>query len=33
VTRDVPAKTVEALLRDSPLFLRSARLRMRLVGR
>ncbi len=31
--RGVPAETVEALLRDSPLFLRAARLRVRLVGR
>ncbi len=31
--REVPAETVEALLRDSPLFLRRTRLRMRLVGR
>ncbi len=31
--RDVPAEAVEALLHDSPLFLRSARLRVRLVGR
>ncbi len=31
--RDVPPETVEALLRDSPLFLRATRLRVRLVGR
>jgi hypothetical protein len=31
--RAVPPETVEALLRDSPLFLRTARLRVRLVGR
>ena len=31
--RDIPAETVEAMLRDSPLFLRVTRLRIRLVGR
>jgi hypothetical protein len=31
--RGVPPETVEALLRDSPLFLRASRLRIRLVGR
>ncbi len=31
--RDIPAETVEALLRDSPLFVRATRLRVRLVGR
>jgi hypothetical protein len=31
--RDIPAETIETLLRDSPLFLRAGRLRVRLVGR
>jgi hypothetical protein len=31
--RDIPGETVETLLRDSPLFLRAGRLRVRLVGR
>lgn len=31
--RGIPGETVESLLRDSPLFLRATRLRIRLVGR
>lgn len=31
--RDIPAETVQAMFRDSPLFLRVTRLRIRLVGR